>query len=290
MSTFTLAGLQLALTSGTDNFPHIREQVLATKRRYPNLDMILLPELCTFGPAPRFAEPLPGPAEQNYCQLAIEAGIWICNGSLFERDGDHIYNTSSVIAPDGKVHCRYRKVYPFLPYEVGVTAGTEFTVFDIPGVARFGLSICYDMWFPESIRALVWQGAEVILHPTLTNTIDRNVELAIARANACTNQSYLIDINAAGTMGVGQSIVAGPGGEIIHQASVHHEAIVVELDLDYLRRVRRQGWHSLGQPLKSFRDHPLAFPQYQPDARSEALEQLGDLEKPAGRNWTHGSF
>tara|TARA_R110002126_G_scaffold97190_18_gene226795 strand:- start:1174 stop:2046 length:873 start_codon:yes stop_codon:yes gene_type:complete len=290
MTTFTLAGLQLALAPGEDNFPLIREQVLAAKRRYPNLDMVLLPELCTYGPAPRFAEPLPGPTEQKYQQLAIEAGLWLCNGSLFERDGDNIYNTSSVISPEGKVHCRYRKVYPFLPYEIGVSCGDSFKVFDIPGVGCFGLSICYDMWFPESIRALVWQGAEVILHPTLTNTIDRNAELAIARANAAMNHCYMVDINVAGSMGVGQSIVVGPGGEVIHQAAVQHEVIVVELDLAYLRRVRRQGWHSLGQPLKSFRDNPVVFPQYQPAAVSESLNALGPLEKPAAKNWTHGSI
>lgn len=288
MTTFTIAGLQLALAPNQDNFAVIREQVLAVKRRFAALDMVLLPELATFGPAPRFAETLPGPTENKYAELAREAGVWLCNGSLFERDGGNIYNTSSVIAPSGKVHCRYRKVYPFLPYEEGVSSGSNFTVFDIPGVGRFGLSICYDMWFPESIRALVWQGAEVILHPTLTNTIDRDIELAMARANACMNQCYLVDINSAAAMGVGQSIVSGPGGEVLHQAGDNQEIIVLELDLAYLRRVREQGWHRLGQPLKSFRDTRVVFPQYQ-QQRSEFLDQLGKLEKPAGRNWTSES-
>jgi len=289
MTTFNIAGLQLALSPNQDNFAVIRQQVLAAKRRFSALDMVLLPELCTFGPAPRFAETLPGATEQKYCELAVEAGLWLCNGSLFERDGDQIYNTSSVIAPDGIVHCRYRKVYPFLPYEEGISAGNEFTVFDIPGVGRFGLSICYDMWFPESIRALVWQGAEVILHPTLTNTIDRNIELAMARANACMNQCYLVDINSAATMGVGQSVVAGPGGEVVYQGGDQQEIIIVQLDLAYLRRVREQGWQLLGQPLKSFRDTAVLFPQYQ-QQRSDYLDKLGPLQKPAGRNWTNESF
>ncbi|MBY5992213.1 carbon-nitrogen hydrolase family protein [Ferrimonas balearica] len=287
MSTFTVAGLQLALGNHQDNFATIRQQVILAKKRFPHLDMVLLPELCTFGSAPRFAQPMPGAAEQRYCELAAELGIWLLPGSLYERDGEAIYNTAPAINPDGEVVARYRKMFPFLPYETGVSSGRECVSFEVPGVARFGIAICYDMWFPEVCRTLAWQGAEVVLHPTLTNTIDRDAELALSRANATMNQIYMVDINAAGELGVGQSIVAGPGGEVLHQASTHHEVILVELDLAYLRRCREQGWHGLGQPLKSFRDHPLAYPPYQSGARSEALDQLGPLAKPKGRNWNH---
>ncbi|SHH95566.1 carbon-nitrogen hydrolase family protein [Ferrimonas marina] len=286
MTTFTVAGLQLALGNHRDNFAQIRQQVVLAKARFPHLDMVLLPELCTFGSAPRFAQPMPGDAELRYCELALELGIWLIPGSLYERDGDNIYNTSPIISPDGEVVQRYRKIYPFLPYETGVSSGRELVTFDVPGIARFGIAICYDMWFPEVVRSLAWLGAEVILHPTLTNTIDRNAELALTRANATMNQVYMLDINAAGDLGVGQSIVAGPGGEVIHQSGQHQELIPVELDLDYLRRTREQGWNGLGQPLKSFRDHPLAYPPYQPGARSDALDQLGPLTKPNPRNWT----
>lgn len=279
MSAFTIAGLQLSLSPSEDNFTSIEQQVLATKRRYPNVQLIMLPELATFGPAPRHAAAFPNTTDSDFQRLAQQANVWLCNGSMFERDGDQIYNTASVYSPAGEVVCRYRKMFPFLPYEEGISAGTKPLTFTIPGVGEFGLSICYDMWFPETIRALAWQGAEVILHPTLTNTIDRDTELAIARANAATNQCYVIDINSAAPLGNGKSIVVGPGGEVIHQAGDNLEAIVIDLDLDYLRRVREQGWHSLGQPLKSFRDHPLTFPQYQ-GGRSPALDKLGSLAKP----------
>src|SRR3546814_4288082 len=96
-------------------------------------------------------------------------------------------------------------MFPFAPYERGVAPGSEFVVFDVPGAGRFGVSICYDMWFPETTRSLASLGAEVILHPTLTNTIDRDAELAIARASAATNQCYFVDINVAGALGVGRS-------------------------------------------------------------------------------------
>ena len=69
-----------------------------------------------------------------------------------------------------------------------VREGTDFVVFDIPKCGRVGVSNCYDMWFPETTRTLAAMGAEVILHPSMTNTIDRDVELAIARASAAINQ------------------------------------------------------------------------------------------------------
>jgi predicted amidohydrolase len=171
-------------------------------------------------------------------------------------------------------------MYPFTPYERGVSCGEDFCVFDVPGVGRFGLSICYDMWFAETTRTLAWMGAEVILHPSMTNTIDRDAELSIARASAATNQCYFLDINVAGGLGYGRSIVAGPGGEVIHQAADGREIIPVELDLAYVRRVRETGWNGLGQPLKSFRDGGRTFPPYDGAQRSEALDRLGPLTRP----------
>jgi hypothetical protein len=90
----------------------------------------------------------------------------------------------------------------------------------------------------------------------------------------------MVDINAASPMGVGRSIIVGPGGEIIHQSSSEHDVMLFDVDFDYVRRVRERGWQGLGQPLKSFRDHPLNYPQYQAEARSKALDGLGPLKKP----------
>lgn len=283
MSTFMIAGLQLNLVNNEDNFYRIREQVVLAKKRFAQLDMVVLSELATFGSAPRFAQTLPGDAENRFCQLALENNIYLVTGSLYQRIDDKIYNTTSVISPDGEVICRYQKIYPFLPYETGITSGNDFTTFNIPGVGCFGLSICYDMWFPETVRALCYQGAEVVIHPTLTNTIDRDVELSICRANAAMNQCYMIDINATGDLAVGKSIVAGPGGEVIHQAGTNQELILIEIDFDYIRRVREQGWHGLGQPLKSFRDKDIQFPQYHQNLTTSALNKLGPLQKPEGR-------
>ena len=151
----------------------------------------------------------------------------------------------------------------------------------MPGAGRFGISICYDMWFPETTRSLVSLGAEVILHPTMTNTIDRDVEICMARSSAMTNQCYFVDVNVAGELGVGQSVICGPGGEVIYQAGVGREIMPFEVDFAYLRRCRARGWHGLGQPLKSFRDNPIVYPAYgAARAESSALDALGPLEMP----------
>jgi predicted amidohydrolase len=165
-------------------------------------------------------------------------------------------------------------------------------VFDVPRVGRFGVSICYDMWFPETTRTLAWMGAEVIIHPTMTNTIDRDIELAIARSSAAVNQCYFVDINCAGGLGNGRSIVVGPDGAVIHQAGIGDEVIPVELDLGLVRRSRERGLLGLGQVLKSFRDSEVRFPPYvEARGSSAALEALGPLTLPgrAGSGEGRGS-
>jgi predicted amidohydrolase len=204
--------------------------------------------------------------------------------------GEEVFNTALVIDPSGEVVARCRKLYPFLPYEVGVTPGREPCVFDMPGVGRIGVSICYDMWFPETTRALAWLGAEVVLHPTMTNTIDREAEKAIARASAAQNQLWFVDVNVAGDLGVGGSCVYGPGGEVVHEAGAGREVIGLDLDLGHVRRVRERGWNGLGQTLKSFRDGPGPFAPYLPGGRfSPALTALGPLETPPARPRTPGA-
>ena len=143
---------------------------------------------------------------------------------------------------------------------------------------------CYDMWFPETVRTLAWMGAEVILHPSLTSTIDRDAEIAMVRAHGAQNQVYFFDVNLAGPLGVGQSCIAGPGGEVIHQAGKGREIIPLKLDFNYLREVRSNGWHNLAQPLKSFRDSKVWFPPYSEGYDSEPLKKLGELEKPGRAN------
>jgi predicted amidohydrolase len=202
-------------------------------------------------------------------------------GSLYERRGEQVFNTSPVIDPQGRIVARYRKIYPFRPYEKGVASGSEIVVFDVPGVGRFGVSICYDGWFPEVSRAMAWQGAEVILHPTMTGTTDREQELIIAQANAIMNQCYFVDINNAGQLGNGRSIVVGPDGDVLHQAGELNEVIPLTLDLGRVRCARANGLKGLGQVLKSFRDTPMHYACYNgAEASSPYLDALGPLQLP----------
>ena len=280
MTHFAVAGLQLELAA-QDNLEIVRAEMERLKRRFPWVDMVVLGELSLRGPQTSNAEPLPGPLEQSLCQVARDLKLWFVPGSIHERAGDHIYNTAPVIDPSGQVVARYRKMFPFLPYEQGVTPGTEFVVFDVPKVGRFGVSICYDMWFPETTRTLAWMGAEVVIHPTMTNTIDRDLELAIARTNAAVNQCWFVDVNCAGRLGNGRSLVVAPDGSVVHQAGTGYEIVPVEMDLGLVRRSRRRGLLGLGQPLKSFRDSEVVFPQYQPkQASSPTLRQLGAMAVP----------
>lgn len=276
MTTFAIAGLQLEAQNGC-NTDSMLAEINAAVKRFPWLDMVVLGELNACGTDIKRAEPMPGPTEERFCLTAKRLGIWLIPGSMLESADGVAYNTAPVIAPDGSVVSRYRKQFPWLPYEDRIAPGDQFTVFDVPDVGRFGISICYDMWFPETIRTMAWMGAEVILHPTLTSTIDRDAEIAMIRAHAAMNQVYFFDVNVSGPLGVGQSCIAGPGGEVIYQADRGREIIPLKLDFDYLREVRRNGWQNLAQPLKSFRDSHVKFPQYTEGYASDALKALGPM-------------
>jgi predicted amidohydrolase len=271
----------MSISNTRENLTEMGVRLERITKRFPWVRMVLFSELAPFGHSPVFAQTLPGPAEATLCEMAAHFGLWLIPGSMFERHGDDVYNTTPVIDPTGRVVARYRKMFPFLPYEIGVKSGTEFVTFDVPDAGRFGVSICYDMWFPETTRTLAAMGAEVILHPTLTDTIDRDVELAIARANAAVNQCYFIDINGIGDGGVGRSIVLGPNGVVLHQSSVGEEVIPVEVDFDLVRRERKHGIMNLGQPLKSFRDRAVDLTVYDRTyGQTPYLRSLGPIVKP----------
>jgi predicted amidohydrolase len=280
MATFAIAGLQLEIARG-DNLALLRSEIESVAARFPWVRMVVLGELSVYGSGTGRAEPLAGPTEQEFCRIARALNLWLLPGSLYVREGDLVFNVIPVINPAGEVVARHRKMFPFLPYETGVASGKEFVVFDVPSVGRCGVSNCYDMWFPETTRTLAAMGAEVILHPSMTNTIDRDVELAIARTNAATNQCYFLDVNVAGRLGFGQSIVCGPGGEVVYQAGRGREIFPVEVDFDLVRRVRRRGWNCVGQVLKSFRDRAVDFPVCgNRGLEFDALSALGPLQLP----------
>lgn len=280
MTHFAIAGIQTHVGIN-NNLPTLRHRLDLLMHLYPWTQMVVLSELAAHGPVTASAEPLPGETEAAFQEMARRHRIWLVPGSFFERREGAIYNTASVIDPAGEVITRYSKMFPFTPYEEGVTPGRTFCVFDVPEVGRFGLAICYDLWFPEIARTLTSLGAEVILNPALAHFIDRDADLLIAQASAAMFQSYVFHVNGLAAGGNGRSLVAGPDGRVLHQAGAAEELIPLEIDLGLVRRERVRGLRTMGQPLKSFRDRPTDFPVYDRANFDDAyLQSLGPLIKP----------
>ena len=282
MTPFAIAGVQMQVNALAENVTAMNHRLDILMARFPWVQMVLFSELAAYGPLPRFARELPDSTQEVFQEMARRHGVWLIPGSLFEKAPDqNIYNTALVIDPEGNVISRYRKMFPFQPYEHDVAGGTEFCVFDVPGIGRFGLSICYDIWFPETTRTLSSMGVEVLLHPVLTGTVDRDTELAIARATAAQFQCYVFDINGLGAGGVGRSCVIDPSATVLYQAAGQEEMIPIEIDLDQVRRQRETGLRGLGQVLKSYRDREVDFKIYDQSSGQDAfLHTLGPLAMP----------
>jgi predicted amidohydrolase len=282
MKPFAIAGMQLDLSAVHENVPVMGQKLDVLMSVYPWVQMVVFSELAAYGPLVANARPLPNATEDTFREWARRYGIWLLPGSMFElADDGKVYNTATVIDPNGHIVGRYRKLFPFRPYEDSVESGTEFLVWEIPEVGKFAVSICYDLWFPETARTVAAMGAEVILHPTLTGTIDRDVELAIVRATAAQNQCFVFGINGFGDCGNGRSIIAGPAGEVLYEGQSAPEMIPFEIDMERVRRSREVGLRGLGQQLKSFRERRVDFPVYSAEGRDwPYLRSLGPLAKP----------
>ncbi len=281
MTPFAIAGVQMHVAGASENVRAMHHQLDVLMGIYPWVQMVLFSELAPYGPSPKNAQAFPNADEEGFQEAAARHGIWLIPGSMFERSEEGIYNTASVINPSGELVGRYRKMFPFYPYEQGISPGRDFLVFDVPGAGRFGLTICYDIWFPETTRTLTSMGVEVLLHPVLTGTIERDVELSIARATAAMFQCYVFDINGLGAGGNGRSGVVDPAGTTLYQAGAEPAMIPIEIDFDLVRRQREVGLRHLGQPLKSFRDRAVDFQVYRPEVFESAyLRSLGALATP----------
>ena len=279
MSRFAIAGIQMHITTHR-NLEEMRQRMEILFHLYPWVEMVVFSELAAHGPAIHAAQPMGGSFEREFSEMARRYDTWLIPGSYFEKLDGAIYNTTPVINPDGEVVTRYRKRFTFPPYEQGVTPGREFCVFDVPDVGRFGVSICYDLWFPEVTRTLTSMGAEVIINPVLASFVDRPADLAIAQGSAAMFQTYIFHINGLLAGGNGYSTVIDPAGQILHKGNVQEEMIPIEVDFELVRRQRRSGILNMGQPLKSFRDNTVDFPVYQPGFDRSYLDSLGPLQKP----------
>ena len=199
------------------------------------------------------AEPLDGPSVQAARGWARTWGVAVLAGSVVERvDGrDRAYNTSLLIQPDGSVTARYRKLHLF-DVEVGgvlyresaaALAGEEVVTGEALG-RTIGLSVCYDLRFPELYRRLAVGGAEIITVPSaFTAATGKDHWEPLLRARAIENQAFVIAPNQIGThanrtSSYGRSMIVDPWGVILAQAPDEETVIVADLDFALLDRVR----------------------------------------------------
>ncbi len=271
---WVLAMIQSPPATGSDPVRDLADEVARMLADDPRIQMIVYPEIHLFGGSDiaddanewlaDVAEPLSGPRVAALAGIAARHRIWLVPGSLPEAAGGKIFNTAVVFDPTGRLVASYRKVFPWRPYEAW-TPGSEWVTFDVPDVGRFGLSICYDSWFPESTRQLGWLGAEVVLNLVKTVGADRAQELVLARANAIVNQVYFLSLNAAGPVGAGRSTYVDPDGDVLTEAPDAEPTItVLELDLDRVSEIRDHGTAGLNRVWNQFRpdDAPIPLPAY----------------------------
>jgi predicted amidohydrolase len=222
-------------------------------------DLAVLPEYLDYlGPAedePK-PEPVDGEFATSFAEAARRLRMWVVAGTFHEcgPDDARTYNTCLVFDRDGVLSATYRKIHMFdidIPDRVSyqesrrVAPGAVPTTVDVDGV-RVGLSICYDLRFPELYRQLAVAGARILLVPAaFTTHTGRDHWEVLLRARAIENQCYVI---AAGQSGAhdpgmscyGHSMVVDPWGTVVAQAVDGVGLITADLDLDRLSRIRQE--------------------------------------------------
>lgn len=203
---------------------------------------------------PDQVEPIPGPTAGRLQDLARELDVHLLAGSFLEKsDEARAYNTSLLLGPQGDILARYRKIHLFdvdIPGHVrmkesdSMKPGGAVVTADTP-LGRFGLSVCYDLRFPELYRRLAHAGAEVVSVPSAFTfpTGEAHWE-ALLRARAIENQVYVIAPNQIGKnvygfADYGNSMIIDPWGKVLARAANREGVVLAEIDLNYLDTVRR---------------------------------------------------
>jgi predicted amidohydrolase len=227
--------------------------------------LIALPEMFQYrGPLAGFRESatqLPGPLTEPFSELARDLNSWILLGSLAERSTDPLrpFNTSVLLDPAGQIAALYRKRHLFdVAIDEGpsdresarITPGDASVVAVLEGVAeevdvRLGLSICFDLRFPELYRELTAGGAVVLAVPAnFTEATGRDHWEVLLRARAIENGAFVIAPAqcgiGAGVPTHGRSMVVDPWGTVVAQAPDGPGVVVADLDLERVVAVRRQ--------------------------------------------------
>lgn len=238
-----------------------RAAALAERAAATGARLVVLPEYLQYrGTAEGYrasARPVPGPTTAPLAAVAARHRCWILAGSVAEASGDPARpaNASVLLDPAGAVAAVYRKLHLFdVAVDDGVadresarvTPGDRAVVADLEG-ASLGLSVCYDLRFPELYRALALAGAEVLAVPAVfTERTGRDHWEVLLRARAIENGAYVLAAAACGDGGpgafraYGRSMVVDPWGTVVAQASDGEGIVTAELDLDRVAAARRQ--------------------------------------------------
>jgi predicted amidohydrolase len=202
------------------------------------------------------AETIPGPITELLAQRARRHGIYIHGGSIYEtRPGDPgMYNTTVVIDPTGEIIARYSKIHMYdvvldgvAKYQESatVTPGDEIVITEIDGIP-VGLTICYDLRFPELFRILALKGAQAIMLPAaFTLMTGRDHWETLIRARAIENELYMIapaqwGTHPPGNWCYGRSMVIDPWGTVVTTASDGVGIAYAPVDSSRVAAVRRQ--------------------------------------------------
>lgn len=197
------------------------------------------------------AEPLDGPAMARYRQLARDTSLWLSLGGFQETgpDPQHIYNCHVVLDPSGETAAWYRKIHlfdvdvpngPILMESRTTAAGDKLAVCPSPA-GVLGLTVCYDLRFPDVYQRLAWDmGAQVLLVPSAFTKVTGAAHWEVLlRARAIETQCYVIAAAQAGRHNekresYGHSLVIDPWGEVIGRFSDPLSTGVITADIDLL--------------------------------------------------------
>lgn len=265
MTEITVAALQLAFSADMDaNIANVSRLVREAASR--GAQVILPPELfegeyfCRVEDEGLFANARPTaehPAVLAMQSLASELKVSIPT-SFFEADGPHHYNSLAMIDPDGKVQGVYRKSH--IPDGPGYEekfyfrpGNTGFKVWDGPAESKgtkLGVGICWDQWYPETARAMMLMGAEVLFYPTAIGSEPHDTSLDTARlwrrAMVGHAVSNVVPVVAANRIGVehdqtfyGTSFICDERGDILAELGRDEEGVITAtIDIDRVKRHR----------------------------------------------------
>lgn len=223
-------------------------------------DLIVLPEMVEFrGDKDRVQEiktDIPGEVSSRFADAAKELGIWLLAGSIHENipGQERTYNTSVLFSREGDEVARYRKLHLYdvqIPGRVDalesatIAPGSDVVTADIEG-HKAGLTICYDIRFPELYRALSNECAEIVFLPAafMMFTGKDHWEVLI-RARAIENQCFMLasaqhGIDKKGVATYGRSMIVDPWGTVLATAPDGNGYAIASLDFDSLARIRRE--------------------------------------------------